>query len=143
MKKNLIKNLALLLLTIITITSCSTETQHNVADIRPMAKLFLIYLSQENIDQCHKRVTSSYMAREGWGTHLREIAKRYKSFLTPRLFEFDAPIGSDDNFVVRAYLHDGKGNILTIDLFFIWTDPYWRIDEIRWYDQGSSTAYST
>lgn len=142
MKKNQNRIIALLLLIFVTATAC-TETRHSAADIRPMARLFLIYLSQENIDQCHKRVTAGYMAREGWGTHLREIAKRYKSFLAPRLFEFDAPIGSDDNYVVRAYLHDGIGNTLTIDLFFIWTDPYWRIDEIRWYDQKSPTDYST
>jgi hypothetical protein len=104
----------------------------DISDIRPLLKEFLVALSRHDSASAQARATESFITGIGGEDGLVALMDRYAPFLTPNLFEFESPQRDGDAYRIHAYLHDGRRNMLPVDIWVVAGDGGWKVDRIVW-----------
>jgi hypothetical protein len=129
---NKIKSSLLCLLTILFV-SCAAPAP-DASDIRPLLKEFLVALSRRDTDKVLARTSDGFLTGIGGEPALTALMDRYAPYLVPNLFEFDSPQPDGNAYLIRSYLHDGRRNMLPLDIWVVAGDSGWKVDRIVWHD---------
>ena len=113
--------------------NCATPAP-DASDIRPVVKEFLVALSRHDTASVLLRSTDGYVAGIGGEAELGALMDRYQAYLVPNLFEFDSPQPDGNAYRIRTYLHDGKRNMLPVDIRVVLVDSGWKVDRIVWHE---------
>jgi hypothetical protein len=113
--------------------NCSAPAPDS-SDIRPLLKELLVAFSRHDTASVLLRSTDGFIAGVGGEPALTALMDRYAPYLVPNLFEFDSPQPDGNAYLIRAYLHDGKRNMLPVDIRVVLVDSGWKVDRIVWHE---------
>lgn len=106
----------------------------DASDIRPLVKEFLVALSRHDTASALLRSTDAFVTNIGGEDMLPALMDQYAAFLAPNLFEFESPQPDGSAYLIHAYLHDGKRQVLPLDIWVVATDSGWKVDRIVWHE---------
>ncbi len=124
---------ALLILTVLLFVNCAPP-QPDASDIRPLVKEFLVALSRHDTASALLRSTDGFIAGIGGEPALSALMDQYAVYLLPNLFEFESPQPDGNAYRIHAYLHDGKRNMLPLDIWVVAGDSGWKVDSMVWHN---------
>ena len=123
---------ALLILIIVLFVNCAAPAP-DTSNIRPLVKEFLVALSRHDMTAARVRATDAFVTNIGGEDALTALMDCHAAFLVPNLFEFESPQPDGSSYHTRAYLHDGKCNMLPLDIWVVATDSGWKVDRLLWH----------
>jgi len=106
--------------------SCG-ETKPTTEQIRPRLKEFLTCVARQDYAGAQAYLSEGFRQWGGSPVQLAEFFAKYKAYLAPCLFAFDAPQPEGDGYLVRVYLYKDRRQKQEVTYYVIYEHGGWKV----------------